>query len=127
MRSRGEIEKSEKRVVGVYLLHIELLRSGLELLVLHAARENSWTCLCSVVCCVLFATNWKVVASRYLQNDEHLPLRCATCVVPLLSLLAYAHAFRGISYNFVWSNISGAPRALLQPVHPTYKHVLQVP
>lgn len=38
-------------------LHIELLRSGSDAFALDATRRNSWTfVLCSVVCCVLLAT-----------------------------------------------------------------------
>lgn len=61
LRSRGEIEKkNQKRVVSVYLLHIELLRSGLDALVLDTARQNSWT----FVSVQLFAVSYLLLTGK---------------------------------------------------------------
>jgi hypothetical protein len=59
MRSRGEIVKSETshRCLS---LHIELLRSGLDALVLDAARQNSWT----FVFVQLFAVSYLLLTEK---------------------------------------------------------------
>jgi hypothetical protein len=57
---RGNRKKNQKRVVSVYLLHIELLRSGLDALVLDTARQNSWT----FVSVQLFAVSYLLLTGK---------------------------------------------------------------